>query len=72
MEKIENLKKLYSKVDDKKKFRQEVADEFYIKASSVRTNWFGNFEVPEKYGVLDRLIKFTENYLKNQPTKEVA
>lgn len=70
-EKIEMLKDLYSKIDNKKKFREAVAEKFHIKPSSVRTNWFGNrFEVPEKYGVLDRVLEFTKEYVKNQPKEE--
>lgn len=66
-EKTELLKELYEQVEDKKAFREEVAEAFHIKASSVRVNWFSNrFEVPERYGILDRVIDFTSAYIDNQ------
>lgn len=72
MDKIEIIKSLYEKVQDKNDFHQAVADEFGLKKSSIRTNWFGNrFEVPEKYGVRDKVIEFAENYIENQPEEVV-
>lgn len=63
----EKLKQLYAQVENRKQFHESVANEFEIKPSSVRTNWFGNrFEVPEKYGIMKRLIIHTKNYIKNQ------
>lgn len=72
-EKTELLKELYEQVEDKKAFRAKVAEAFHIKASSVRVNWFGNrFEVPERYGILDRVIDFTSAYIDNQNKQETV
>lgn len=73
MELLEQIKELYEKVEDKKDFHLAVAEEFELQYSSIRTNWFGSrFEIPTKYGIMKRLVKFTKDYLEKQPTKEVA
>ena len=73
MEKINTIKDLYEIVSDKKEFHKAVADEFGLKESSIRTNWFGNrFEVPEKYGVHDKLIEFMKDYISKQPKEETV
>lgn len=72
MDGLEKLKELYGQVENKKEFHEAVADEFELKTSSVRTNWFGNrFEVPEKYGIMKRLLSFCEKYVKNQKADAV-
>lgn len=64
---IQLLKELYNQVEDKKEFRLKVAQHFKMSVSTVRTGWFGSrFEVPERYGVRDRLVDFTSAYIDNQ------
>lgn len=62
---IEKVKDLYDQIEDKKSFHIAVAEHFELRTSSVRTNWFTRFEIPETYGVIKRLIEFTENYIAN-------
>ncbi|MBD0822608.1 hypothetical protein [Aestuariibaculum marinum] len=71
MEVLEELKALYEQVLDKNDFHKKVADEFGLKPSSVRTNWFGTrFEIPEKYNTQERLLEFTKDYVENQKERK--
>lgn len=71
MDKIDTIKSLFSQIDknDKNDFYEAVADEFQIKKSSVRTNWFSRFEPKDRYKVKENLIVFMEQYIKNLNSK---
>lgn len=69
MEKIDNIKNLYSQIEKKKRkdFIEKVAKEFNISLSSARSNWFSRFDIKDAFGILhDRLIKFMQNFIKQQ------
>jgi hypothetical protein len=70
MSKLDNIKTLYEKIQDKKDFWEKVAEEFGLRKSSIRTNWITRFEIPEKYGIQERLIAFMQNYISLQTEKE--
>ena len=61
---IENIKNLYEKITDKSGFQELVAKEFNVEKSTVRVGWFYRFEVPTKYKVRENLIKFMQNYIR--------
>ncbi len=65
MDRIENIKNLYTKIntDRKQDFFKEVAKEFEIEPSSVRVGWFTRYDIPKKYRVRDRLIEFMQKYI---------
>ena len=66
MTKIDNIRTLYQdNIIDKEDFFEKCADEFKLKKSSVRANWFSRFEIPERYQVQDTLIIFMQNYIRN-------
>ncbi|QQV90504.1 hypothetical protein M1M24_gp39 [Polaribacter phage Freya_1] len=62
--KIDNIKFLFSQIEDKKDLIEKVASEFGLEISSVRVGWFTRFEIPTKYKVQDNLIIYLQNYLK--------
>ncbi len=66
MTKLENIKSLYSKVNDKPLFHQLVADKFGVKEVTVRVGWFYKFDLPSKYELQKNLKKFMRNYLIQQ------
>ncbi len=71
MTSLEDIKELFSMVEkqDKKLFFESVAKEFSVSVSTVRTNWFTRFEVPQKYKVQDSLIVFMKDYIKNKKSE---
>ena len=66
--KIDNIKHLFGEVlkENKNNFFELVAEEFEMKATSVRVGWFTRFDIPDKYKVQDNLIAFMQNYIANQ------
>ena len=62
--KIDNIKFLFSQVENKKDLIEKVANEFGLEISSVRIGWFTRFEIPTKYKVQDHLITYLQNYIK--------
>lgn len=66
LNKIEIIKNLYEKINDKQTFWAAIATDFNMKTSSVRVGWFYRFDIPEKYKVQSNVIEFMENYIENQ------
>ncbi len=69
MNKLDNIKNLYTKIKDKPLFHQLVAIEFGVKEVTVRVGWFYKFELPSKYQLQENLIIFMGNYLTQQSKK---
>ena len=44
---IDNIKKLYDKVRDKRAFIKLLADDFQLTESSITTNWLSTWSIPE-------------------------
>ncbi|WP_438423217.1 hypothetical protein [Aquimarina macrocephali] len=62
---IENIKKLYAKVEDKQKFIEVVAEEFGKDPRTLQNHWFIRFfSVPDKYQA--RVVELLQNTLQNQ------
>ncbi len=66
MTKIDNIKSLHSKIEDKKDLIEKVSQEFNVTTSTVRTGWFSRFEIPSSYKVQENLIAFMQKYIANQ------
>ena len=68
MTSLEDIKELFSKIEkqDKKIFFEKVACEFGVSVSTVRTNWFTRFEIPQKYKVQSCLVVFMQEYVKQK------
>ncbi|CAL2084042.1 hypothetical protein [Tenacibaculum sp. 190524A02b] len=66
MDKSENIKQLFTKIQDRKDFFKKISDEFNVEVSTVETNWFSKGKVPKKYGVEDRVIMFMQKYIQLQ------
>ena len=61
---IDNLKDLYSRITDKKKFIKLCSDDFKLPEHSIRSNWFSTWRVPE--AKQERLHTLMINYLRQQ------
>jgi hypothetical protein len=65
IEKIENIKQLYTQVEKKTKFIQMVADDLGKSPRTLRNHWFGAFwSIPLMYQ--DRIIELSQNTIKLQ------
>ena len=60
-----NIKNLYDQVDNKFDFIMLLSNEFKLKPSSIRTNWFATFySVPNKHQT--RVIELLQNTIQRQ------
>ena len=60
-----NIKNLYDQIENKFDFILLLANEFKVKPSSVRTNWFATYySIPEKNK--PRVIELLQNTIKSQ------
>lgn len=67
MEKVDNIKSMWSQIDDKTDFLVKASKEFGRKVNTLRTHWFSksnNYGMPD--AEIDNVIKFMQNYLKAQ------
>jgi hypothetical protein len=71
MNKINNIKDLYSQINKKTKFISMVADDLSKSPQYVRGHWFSAFwTIPECYR--DRVIELLQNTITNQEIKVEA
>ncbi len=66
MDLLENIKRLYEQVENKKEFHALVAEEFQIATESARVNWFSKWKIKDMYGIHKNLNQFTQNYIAKQ------
>lgn len=67
MTKIDNIKRLYKKINDKYKLLETASNEFGRKPASIKKNWLcdsGFWSVPEE--CQDRLIELLQNQIQKQ------
>lgn len=61
----QNIKELFNQIDNKFDFILLLSNEFHVKPSSIRTNWFSTyFSIPEKHK--DRVLQLLQNTIKQQ------
>tara|TARA_R110002051_G_C8374478_1_gene444101 strand:+ start:320 stop:526 length:207 start_codon:yes stop_codon:yes gene_type:complete len=61
----ENIKHLYTQIENKHGFIILLSHEFKLKPNSIRTNWFATFySVPNKHQ--DRVIELLQNTIQRQ------
>lgn len=71
MNKIENIKNMYSKINKKTQFIGMVAEDLGKNPQYVRGHWFSAFwTIPEHYQ--NRVIELLQNTIANQPKKVEA
>jgi|TARA_R110001599_G_scaffold165527_1_gene354932 hypothetical protein len=62
---VKNIKQLFPQIENKYEFILLLSNEFKIKPSSIRTNWFSTFySVPDKHQ--KRVVQLLQNTIKNQ------
>ena len=62
---VKNIKQLFPQIENKYEFILLLSNEFKIKPSSIRTNWFSTFySVPNKHQ--DRVIELLQNTIQRQ------
>ena len=62
---MENIKKLYKEIEDKKGLICAIAKEFKMREVSVRSNWFCRFWTIPEYRI-DRTIEIMQNWRKQE------
>ncbi len=62
---IDNIKKLYAKVEDKQKFIEVAAQEFGKEPNTLQNHWFVRFfSVPKKYQA--RVLELLQKTIRTQ------
>jgi hypothetical protein len=68
-EMIQNIKKLYSEINNQKEFCLLLSKEFELKPNSIRTNWLSTYySVPDKYQA--RVIEILQKTIKQQNNRK--
>ena len=61
---INNIQVLYSRINDKKKFIELVANDFNKSFTGLHTNWFSSWKIPQENQ--ERLHTLLINFLKQE------
>lgn len=66
---IQNIKNLYSEINNQKEFCLLLSKEFELKPNSIRTNWLSTYySVPDKYQA--RVIEILQKTINQQNNRK--